>query len=132
MGTQSNDEDALAIIKELKKEIEELKEEQVRDRYERAKDRQRIAELELYINAKSNNRNNFDILAVQLLKKLLNRKKGMDYKDIMNTFDLTSANGAYKLMEKTALKFPADVKIHIIKNNKRRKKVIARIGGRFG
>lgn len=132
MGAESNDEDALAIIKEFKKEIEELKEEQVKDRYERAKDRQRIAELELYINSKDWKRNNFDVLAVQLMKKLLSRKKGMDYRDIMNTFNLTSANGAYKLMEKTALKFPADVKIHIIKNNKRRKKVIARVGGRLG
>ena len=121
-----------AIIKELKKEIDELKEEQVKDRYERAKDRQRIAELELYINAKDWKRNNFDILAVQLMKKLLSRKKGMDYKDIMNTFNLTSANGAYILMEKTALKFPTDVKIHIVKNSKRNKKVIARLGGRAG
>ena len=138
MGTKSN-EDAFALIEKLKKRIEALETFKVEQEWltkdiakGQGRDRQTIAELRLYFDSKDWKRNNFDILAVQLMKKLLSRKKGMDYKDIMNTFDLTSANGAYKLMEKTALKFPADVKIHIIKNNKRRKKVIARIGGRFG
>lgn len=136
MGAKSSDEDALAIIEELNKRIEALEKFKVEQEWltneiaqGQGKDRQNIAELRVYFDSKDWKRNNFEVLAVQLLEKLLNRKKGMDYKDIMKTFNFGSRAEAYRLMNKTVKKFPLDVRIKIIKSGNRKKRLITRIGG---
>ena len=136
MGVESNDKDAFVLIEELKKRIETLEKFKVEQEWltneignGQGKDRQTLVELGLYFDSKNRKRNDFDILAVQLLKKLLNRKKGMDYKDIMNTFNFGSRAEAYRLMNITVKKFPLDVRIKIINSGGRKKRLIARIGG---
>jgi len=136
MSINSNDKDAFVLIEELKKRIEALEKFKVEQEWltkdianGQGKDRQTIAELGLYFNSKDWKRNNFEVLAVQLMEKLLRRKKGMDYKDIMKTFNFGSRAEAYRLMNITVKKFPLDVRIKIIKSNGRKKRLITRIGG---
>ena len=130
MGTKANEEDAFVLIEELKKKVEEFEEAMGERNRQRAFDRRRIKELELYIKAKSNtNRNDFDILAVQLMKEVINRKKGLDYKTVMKTFNFESPTEAYRLMDRTVKNFPLDVKIKSIKNSSRKKRLIVRLGG---
>lgn len=91
---------------DLKKEIIEL-------RYEQAKDRQRIAELELYLGNKNNGgRRDFDLLSVKLMKEVLRRRKGMDYKDVLNFFRFNANVEAFRLMRKTAKNFPNELKLY--------------------
>ena len=136
MSINPNDKDAFVLIEELKKRIEALEKFKVEQEWltneignGQGKDRQTIAELGLYFDSKNRKRNDFDILAVQLLKKLLSRKKGMDYKDIMKTFNFGSRAEAYRLMNITVKKFPLDVRIKIINSGGRKKRLITRIGG---
>ena len=136
MSVKPDIEDAFVLIEELKKRIEALEKFKVEQEWltneiaqGQGKDRQNIAELRLYFDSKDWKRNNFEVLAVQLLKKLLNRKKGMDYRDIMKTFNFESRAEAYRLMDKAVKKFPLDVRIKTIKSNGRKKKLITRIGG---
>jgi len=97
--------------------------------HERAFDRKRIKRLEQYINPEGRTRNDFDILANQLMDEVLNRTKGIDYKIVMNIFHFRSASEAYRLMEKAVKKFPRDVRIKVINRNGRKKRLIARAGG---
>lgn len=111
-------------------EISKLREDISTLRYEQAKDRQRIAALELYFNSKNNGHRDFDLLAVELLKKLANRKR-MDYKDILNSFNFKSHEEAYRLMKKIALKFPYEAKIiHKKIGHNKTKRVLVYIGDR--
>lgn len=104
--------DVLEAIERLKKEIADLK-------YEQGKDRQRIAELELYINSKNEGRRDFDHLSVKLRKEVFDRKSGMDYKDVLNFFHFKSHEEAFRLMKKTAKKFPGELKLHKPNGGKR-------------
>ena len=129
-------EDVLVLIEELKKRIEaleEFKEGQTKFTgelaYEQAVDKGNIKILKQYINPKGRTRNDFDILANELMDKVINRTKGMDYKAVMNTFKLSSADGAYRLMDKTVEKFPQYVKIKHILNSNRKKRLIVRVRG---
>ena len=129
-------EDVLVLIEELKKRIEaleEFKEGQTKFTgelaYEQAVDKGNIKILKQYINPKGRTRNDFDILANELMDKVINRTKGMDYKAVMNAFKLSSADGAYRLMDKTVEKFPQYVKIKHILNSNRKKRLIVRVRG---
>ena len=128
-------EDILLLIEELKKRIEaleEFKEGQTKFTgelaYEQAVDKGNIKILKQYINPKGRTRNDFDILANELLKEVLNRTRGLDYKIVMNIFNFGSREEAYRLMDKTVKKFPQDVKIKHILNSNRKKRLIARVG----
>ena len=128
-------EDVLVLIEELKKRIEALETFKVEQEWltkdiaeGQGRDRQTIAELKRYINPEGRTRNDFDILANELTKEVLNRKKGLDYKTVMNIFRFGSAPEAYRLMEKAVKKFPRDVRIKTIKSGNRKKRLIARVG----
>jgi hypothetical protein len=125
---ESADKDAFVLIEELKKRIKALEDSMGERNRQRAFDRRNIAELKQYINPKGRTRNDFDILANQLMDKVINRTKGMDYKAVMNTFKLSSADGAYRLMDKTVEKFPQYVKIKHILSSNRKKRLIVRVG----
>ena len=117
MSAKPNDEEAFTIIKELKKRIDKLEKEQARDREnfgnERGMDRQRIADLEEYLDVKNNGgRRDFDLLTIKLKKEVLNRRTGMDYKDILNFFHFKSHEEAFRLMNKTVGNFPLELKLH--------------------
>lgn len=128
MGTQSNDEDAFALIEDLKKRIEELEWLTKDIANGQGIDRQTIAELRLYFDSKDWKRKNFDVLAVQLMKEVLNRTRGLDYKIVMNIFNFGSREEAYRLMEKTVKKFPRDVMIKHTYRSNRKRRLIARVG----
>ena len=121
-------DDVLVLIEELKKRIKALEDSMGERNRQRGFDRRNIAELKQYINPKGRTRNDFDILANQLMDKVINRTKGMDYKAVMNTFKLSSADGAYRLMDKTVEKFPQYVKIKHILSSNRKKRLIVRVG----
>ena len=128
MGTQSNDEDAFALIEDLKKRIEELEWLTKDIANGQGIDRQTIAELRLYFDSKDWKRKNFDVLAVQLMKEVLNRTRGLDYKIVMNIFNFGSREEAYRLMEKTVKKFPRDVMIKHTYRSSRKRRLITRVG----
>ena len=127
--------DVLVLIGELKKRIEaleEFKEEQTEFTaelaYEQALDKGNIKILKRYINPKGRARNDYDILANELLKEVLNRTRGLDYKIVMNIFNFGSPPEAYRLMDKTVEKFPQYVKIKHILSSNRKKRLIVRVG----
>ena len=121
-------EDVLLLIEELKKRIKALEDSMGERNRQRAFDRGNIAELKQYINPKGRTRNDYDILANELMKEVLNRTRGLDYKMVMNLFNFGSREEAYRLMDKTVKKFPLDVGIKHILNSKRKKRLIARVG----
>ena len=134
MGTKSN-EDAFALIEKLKKRIEALETFKVEQEWltkdiaeGQGRDRQTIAELRLYFDSKDWKRKNFDVLAVQLMKEVLNRTRGLDYKIVMNIFNFGSREEAYRLMEKTVKKFPRDVMIKHTYRSSRKRRLITRVG----
>ena len=113
-------EDVHIKLEKLEAKVAELEAE---TNLQRAIDRKRIAELEESIRTKDNGRMDIDVLSVKLKKVVLKRKRGMDYKEVLNYFDF-SAQQAYRLMEKTVKNFPLDVELKEIKNSNKRKKVI--------
>ena len=107
------EDDPTSIIKELKKEMKELKEMQGIFAYGQAEDRARITELEMYLDIKNNGgRRDFDLLTIKLKKEVLSRRTGMDYKDILNFFHFKSHEEAFRLMNKTVGNFPLELKLH--------------------
>ena len=107
------EDDPTAIIKELKKEMKELKEMQGIFAYGQAEDRARIKDLETYLEIKNNGgRRDFDLLTIKLKTEVLSRRTGMDYKDILNFFHFKSHEEAFRLMNKTVGNFPLELKLH--------------------
>lgn len=92
-------------------EIEYLKQEIADVRYQQALDRQRIATLELALDAASSGRRNYKVLASKLLLALRNRKTAMDYRDIRNFFHFSEDKEAYRLLHLTHKMYPGDTKV---------------------
>jgi len=92
-------------------EILYLKQEVTDIRYQQALDRQRIAALELALDATSSGRRNYKVLASKLLKELQRRQTAMDYRDIRNFFHFGEDKEAYRLLRLTHKMYPGDTKI---------------------
>jgi len=92
-------------------EITYLKQEMADVKYQQALDRQRIAALELALDAASSGRRNYKVLATKLLKQLEKRSTSMDYRDIRNFFHFSEDKEAYRLLHLTHKMYPADTKI---------------------
>ena len=107
-----------STLKSLEDQIRELK-------YEQAKDRQRIAELESYLQSKNGSHRDFSLLSVKLMKEVLSQRRGrgMDYRDVLNFFHFQNNEEAYRLMRKTASMYPLDLKL-IKRNHSKRKLII--------
>ena len=121
------EDDPTAIIKELKKEMKELKEIQGIFAYGQAEDRARIKDLETYLEIKNNGgRRDFDLLTIKLKTEVLSRRTGMDYKDILNFFHFKSHEEAFRLMNKTVGNFPLELKLHKNKTGRGGRKRIVR------
>lgn len=121
------EDDPTAIIKELKKEMKELKEMQGIFAYGQAEDRARIKDLETYLEIKNNGgRRDFDLLTIKLKTEVLSRRTGMDYKDILNFFHFKSHEEAFRLMNKTVGNFPLELKLHKNKTGRGGRKRIVR------
>ena len=121
------EDDPTAIIKELKKEMKELKEMQGIFAYGQAEDRARIKDLETYLEIKNNGgRRDFDLLTIKLKTEVLSRRTGMDYKDILNFFHFKSHEEAFRLMNKTVGNFPLELKLHKNKTGRGGRKMIVR------
>jgi hypothetical protein len=115
-------------IKALKTELSDQKAELSDFENERGKDRRRISELELALQAKEGSQRDFDLLTVELLKEVSQRERGMDYKAVRGFFKFNSDIEAYRIMDRTVKKFPFDVKIKEVKYGKKTKKVIFYVG----
>ena len=92
-------------------EIAYLKQEVADVRYQQALDRQRIAALELALDAVNTGRRNHKVFASKLLKELQKRKIAMDYRDIRNFFRFNADKEAYRLLHLTNEMYPGDTKI---------------------
>lgn len=118
----------LTRYEKLEKRIKTLEEELSNQKYERAIDRQKIADLKLANHTKEGSQRDFDLLTVDLLKAVSARERGMDYRDVLSLFGFKSDTEAYRIMDRTVKKFPLDVKMKEVKYGKRAKKVIFYIG----
>lgn len=92
-------------------EVAFLKQEVADVRYQQALDRQRIAALELALDAASSGRRNYKVLASKLLRELHKRGTAMDYRDIRNFFRFSEDKEAYRLLQLTHKMYPGDTKI---------------------
>lgn len=92
-------------------EITYLKQEVADVRYQQALDRQRIAALELALDAVSTGRRNYKVFASKLLRALRKRKTAMDYRDIRNFFHFNEDKEAYRLLHLTHKMYPGETKI---------------------
>ncbi len=92
-------------------EITFLKQEVSDVRYQQALDRQRIAALELALDAANSGRRNYKVLASKLLRELHKRGTAMDYRDIRNFFHFSEDKEAYRLLHLTHKMYPGDTKI---------------------
>ena len=91
---------------------------------ERGIDKQRIADIEQMLSAKEGGRRDFELLTAKLMREILRRESCMDYKEVKNFFHFKSPAEAYRLIEKTYSMFPEELKIKVIKNSNKKKKVI--------
>jgi len=117
----------LTRYEKLEDHIKILEEELSNQKYERAIDRQKIADLKLAIHTKEGSRRDFDLLTVDLLKALSTGERSMGYKEVRALFNFKSNEEAYRIMNLTVKKFPLDVKLKEVKYGKRTRKVISHI-----
>ena len=94
--------------------------------YEQAKDRQRIATLELALDAISGGRRNYRAEASKLLRELYKRGTAMDYRDIRNFSHLSEDKEAYRLLHLTHKMYPGDTKIINAADKKRNIAIVYR------
>lgn len=107
-------------------EIAYMKQEVADVRYQQALDRQRIAALELALDATSTGRRNYKVLASKLLKELQRRPTAMDYRDIRNFFHFGEDKEAYRLLHLTHKMYPGDTKIINATDKKRNIAIVYR------
>lgn len=107
-------------------EITFLKQEVADVRYQQAMDRQRIAALELALDAVNSGRRNYKVLASKLLRELDKRGTAMDYRDIRNFFRFSEDKEAYRLLHLTHKMYPGDTKIINATDKKRNIAIVYR------
>lgn len=121
-----SEDDIKDELARLKQKISELEE---GVNFERALDRRRISDLELYLSNKDDKsgRRDFDFLAIKLVKEVLRRPYGMSYSDVMNYFRFKSHIEAYRLMEKTAMNFPRELELRTKAGSRKKLYIVSKI-----
>lgn len=108
-------------------EVTYLKQEIVDIKYQQALDRQRIATLELALDAISvGGRRNYKVLATKLFKELSKHQTAMDYRDIRHFFHFNEDKEAYRLLHLTHKMYPGDTKIINAADKKRNIAIVYR------
>ena len=110
----------------LELQVAEFREKLIDLENEWGKDKMRIADLELTLTTKEGGRRDFDFLSVKLMKEVMGRKRGMDYRDVRNFLDFKSDKEAYRIIDRVANNFFSSVEIRVIKNSNRSKKILCR------
>ena len=85
---------------------------------------QRVTVLETGLKAKVGKRRDYDILAAELMKKVVSTRKYVDYRDIKNMFGFHGNEEAYRLMDRTVENYPETIVKRYVKNGKRGRHVL--------
>ena len=111
-------------IEGLKKEVKILKTDLEEANYQIGKNNIEIKVFKDYTELKEKGRRDYEHIAIQLKNEVLRRRRCMDYKEVQNFFRFKSPSEAYKLMDKTTNMFPDEIKMKVIKNSNKGKKII--------
>ena len=111
-------------IAELKNEVRELKESIGETNLLvgfLAKD---LSHLKHALETKKDKRRDYDLLAAELMKKVVSTRKYVDYRDIKNMFGFHGNEEAYRLMDRTVENYPETIVKRYVKNGKRGRHVL--------